>query len=274
MSVDLAKTPFLFIIGAAKCGTTSLFRHMAEHPRICPSNPKEPNFFSDYYERGTDWYRSIWPFDSAVHQVAMEASTCYTRRYDRPDITERIERHVQNVKFVYIVRPVYERIESEYNFALLKKYIEPGAPMVTEPYLHESMYYYQLEQFRMRFGRASILLLTMDELKRDPAAVLTRVCGHAGLSPFEATYQTASHVHNKTLPPPIYARYAHHPFVRRAKAVLPMGVRDLLRPKLYAPRQKKHSLTKRQRGFIKARLWDDSQMLKEHYGVDVGEWYD
>ena len=38
--------PNLFIVGAAKCGTTSLHQYLSNHSNIFMSTPKELNFFS------------------------------------------------------------------------------------------------------------------------------------------------------------------------------------------------------------------------------------
>ncbi|MEP7334973.1 MAG: hypothetical protein ABI717_04260 [Actinomycetota bacterium] len=38
--------PNLFVVGAAKSGTTSLWAHLDAHPDIYMSHPKEPHFFS------------------------------------------------------------------------------------------------------------------------------------------------------------------------------------------------------------------------------------
>lgn len=273
MPVDLAATQFLFIIGASKCGTTSLFRYLRDHPAICPSEPKEPNFFSNFYERGLDWYRSIWDFDPSLHRVAMEASTCYTRRFERPDITERIRRDIGHVRFVYMIREPFARIESEYNFGLQMNYIRPGAPMVIDEYLYETMYFYQLEQFRKMFGRESILLLTMDELSKDPEGVIARVCRHVDL---DANYQLskpAGHVHNKTKTPPVYERYLERGPVKLVKALLPGSIKNAFRPLVYLPKEKKYELSAKDKALIKSRLMDDSQALQQHYGVDVSGWY-
>jgi len=37
--------PNFFIIGAPKCGTTSLYEHLGRHPRVCMASNKEPYFF-------------------------------------------------------------------------------------------------------------------------------------------------------------------------------------------------------------------------------------
>ncbi|WP_279401832.1 hypothetical protein [Piscibacillus salipiscarius] len=36
----------LFVIGASKCGTTSLYEILKEHPNICMSNLKETGYFA------------------------------------------------------------------------------------------------------------------------------------------------------------------------------------------------------------------------------------
>ena len=36
--------PEFFIIGAPKCGTTSLSIYLSQHPEVCFSEPKEPHF--------------------------------------------------------------------------------------------------------------------------------------------------------------------------------------------------------------------------------------
>ena len=45
-----------------KCGTTSLFSYLAEHPQIAPCSSKEPCFFSkeDNWKKGYEWYQQLW----------------------------------------------------------------------------------------------------------------------------------------------------------------------------------------------------------------------
>lgn len=37
--------PNLFVLGAGKCGTTSLYHLLQRHPDIHVCDPKEPSFF-------------------------------------------------------------------------------------------------------------------------------------------------------------------------------------------------------------------------------------
>ena len=54
---------FGLIIGAMKCGTTTLFNHLACHPQLAASRVKEPSFFcGDDYRPGelmAEWVQNI-----------------------------------------------------------------------------------------------------------------------------------------------------------------------------------------------------------------------
>ncbi|NER32103.1 MAG: sulfotransferase domain-containing protein, partial [Symploca sp. SIO1C4] len=74
------RLPDFLIIGAAKSGTTTLYKYLCRHPQICMSNPKEPDFFAidHIYDQGIDWYSSLFS-EARLKQVCGEASTTYTR---------------------------------------------------------------------------------------------------------------------------------------------------------------------------------------------------
>lgn len=52
MNGNLGRWPNLFILGAPKCGTTSISHWLAQHPDVLMSAPKEPGFFNDDYKDG------------------------------------------------------------------------------------------------------------------------------------------------------------------------------------------------------------------------------
>lgn len=61
--------PSFFIIGERKCGTSSVYRYLLEHPQVLPCRVKEPQFFSR-----PGWYRllfrrrynALFPFGDAT----------------------------------------------------------------------------------------------------------------------------------------------------------------------------------------------------------------
>ena len=66
------------VIGAQKCGTTSLARQLSEHPEICFSDEKEPGFFNSTtdWKLGLEEYHRL--YSPSLGQLCGEASTMYT----------------------------------------------------------------------------------------------------------------------------------------------------------------------------------------------------
>ncbi len=64
MSIGPYIKPHFLIIGEQKCGTTSLYRYLMEHPQILPSKLKEPQLFHQSIEKieaGLEAYWSLFP---------------------------------------------------------------------------------------------------------------------------------------------------------------------------------------------------------------------
>lgn len=116
-------TPDLLLIGAQRCGTTSLFRALSEHPRcVRPLVNKGINYFDLNYERGPDWYAGHFPLRSTLRRkhpahdqpVVFEASGYYVWH---PVAIERITRDLPNVKLVVMLRDPVERAFSAWKHA-------------------------------------------------------------------------------------------------------------------------------------------------------------
>lgn len=77
----MAKLPNFFIIGAPKCGTTSLAVWLAEHPNIYISPIKEPFYFSqdigNHWRYGWEAYLRLFDGARPEHKAVGEASTAY-----------------------------------------------------------------------------------------------------------------------------------------------------------------------------------------------------
>jgi hypothetical protein len=61
-SKQIGNLPTIFLIGAQKGGTSSLFELMIQHPLLCPGEHKEPHFFDhpENFNKGVDFYRRIF----------------------------------------------------------------------------------------------------------------------------------------------------------------------------------------------------------------------
>ena len=171
-----AITGFALIIGAMKCGTTSLYNYLATHPEIAPCVTKEPNFFVNprLWRQGPAHYRGMWPaYDPDRHRLALEASGNYTKFPMRRKVPRRMARLGAAYKFLYIVRDPIDRIESHLAHSIAHGRVEGGRAFdLVEGPLAVSCYGRQLRQFTRVFPRESLLVLDFDDLRDRPAELL------------------------------------------------------------------------------------------------------
>lgn len=76
------KKPNFFIVGAPKCGTTSLSEYLRTHPNILMSKPKEPHYFSEDFPgircvKNLNQYLELFQRSREEHLVIGEASASY-----------------------------------------------------------------------------------------------------------------------------------------------------------------------------------------------------
>ncbi|MEM9806508.1 MAG: sulfotransferase [Cyanobacteria bacterium P01_A01_bin.123] len=76
--MDSQNKPDFFIVGAPKCGTTSLCYYLSQHPEIFMPEEKEPNFFNTdivHYKRDLEEYLNL--FSDHRHELCGEGSAWY-----------------------------------------------------------------------------------------------------------------------------------------------------------------------------------------------------
>ena len=109
------KAPDFLVIGATKCGTTSLFFYLSQHPHILPPHKKEINFFNHNYNYGTAWYLAHFPaITDGKKYLTGEASPLYI--YNN-QVRTRIKQLFPNTKIIVMLRDPVARTISEYYHA-------------------------------------------------------------------------------------------------------------------------------------------------------------
>lgn len=103
-------TPNLFILGAGKCGTTSLHAILGQHPDIHASRPKEPSFFCHPFQVVKDPISYFRLFDSPK-VYRMEASHAY---FSNPDTAPVLKSLFPDARFIVILREPRARAYSLY----------------------------------------------------------------------------------------------------------------------------------------------------------------
>ncbi|HLF41664.1 MAG TPA: sulfotransferase, partial [Acidimicrobiia bacterium] len=122
----LRPLPEFLIIGAQRCGTTSLYKYLAEHSqfRSATLKTKGVHFFDTRYDKGMAWYRAHFP--SALYRswfrarhgadlVTGEASPYYLFH---PQVPYRLAEHVPAVKLIVMLRDPIERTYSQWQHEL------------------------------------------------------------------------------------------------------------------------------------------------------------
>jgi len=109
----------LFIIGAEKCGTTSLYRYLDNHNEIQLSIPKEPIFFEAEYNKGIKYYlETYYDATNLKNKILVDARH---RNLFLPYVPSRIRKTVKNPKFIVLLREPVERAISHWTSRYISK---------------------------------------------------------------------------------------------------------------------------------------------------------
>jgi Sulfotransferase domain len=172
--------PNLVVIGAQKCGTTSLHYYLDQHPEISMARAKEVNFFvaRGTWAKGVDWYAA--QFDPSA-PVRGESSPAYTNYPVHEGVPARMHSLVPNAKLVFLVRDPIERIVSQYihdysagkEDGPIEEVLADG--ISAHPYVMRSKYFFQLEQYLPYFSPEQILVLAQEDLLHDRAPTMRQV---------------------------------------------------------------------------------------------------
>jgi hypothetical protein len=279
----IPKDAHVMIIGAMKCGTSSLYNYMIEHPQICPCVIKEPEFFSENQVHGYDEknrkvkervtrYDDLWDFDPARHRYALEASTGYTKYPDEADVPQTIHDAGIVPRFIYMVRNPFDRIESQYNFEKVLPGFHRTVSLASDRFLNYSNYFLQLTQYRRHFASERFLILDFDEMTQAPEVTLRKVYAFLKM---EAYIPASFSVFNETkLVSDLEVAVLHNRQIMALSGFLPKSVRTFGRQWLkgFSRRTKKRRLTQAERNQIFERLKGDMRRFHEEYGVDVRRW--
>jgi hypothetical protein len=179
--------PNLLIIGAAKCGTTSLHEYLALHPEIEMSQQKELAVFN-----APHWRERLALYGAQFRKnapVRGESSPTYTFYPFFPSVPERVREVVPEAKFIYLVRDPIERAIANYvemrSLKLEERPIDAALsdPDPANPHLCSSRYASQLERYLACFDSNRILVLDSGDLRKRRPSTLRRVFAFLEVDP-------------------------------------------------------------------------------------------
>jgi hypothetical protein len=273
--VTIPSDAFLMIIGAMKCGTTSLYDYLVQHPQICPCLIKEPEFFTEGWNPlpKPERYEDLWEFDPAQHRYVLEASMGYSKYPQQKNVPEKILAYGIQPKLIYIVRDPFDRVESQSNHEIRHSpdYDEEYS-LADYPYTEVSKYCFQLSRYSSIFPRTDLLVLDFDLLVSDPVACLKKVYTFLGLAEHIPSSLEVSN--QKRAISPIERVLGRYRFIRSFSKVVPRNLKFPISRLLVRIGGKVpfRTLSEAERGLIYERLKEDMHALRDEYGVDVGKW--
>lgn len=212
--------PTFLLIGAPQCGTTSFFSYLIRHPGVLPALVKEVRFFNRNYERGIGWYRSFFPLRVSIsiarrrlgYEPAIgEGSPAYLLD---PRVPARVHSLDPELRLIVLLRDPVDRAHSQYRLAwrsgkerlsledaleaepervrgeLERMQSDPAyfsRPFHLYAYQARGCYADHLERWLRLFPREQLLVLSTEELRRDPASVVADAARFLGLPPWRPT---------------------------------------------------------------------------------------
>ena len=207
--------PDFIIIGSMKCGTTSLYYDICEHPCTIAAAYDEIGFFDSNFHLGLNWYRSMFPRKKQIEDVRRKEGVAITGEdtpfyFWNPVAAKRIQKLLPNIKLITILRNPIDRAYSEYqdlvssesNSPSFETFIEneintrrKDSSLITEEnfeifnqknsYLLKGIYVDQLKIWAGLFPKEQIFTLSTENLNSEPITALESVFQYLNLPDYK-----------------------------------------------------------------------------------------
>lgn len=259
--------PDFLVIGAQRCGTSSLYKYLEQHPCVLSSLRKETEYFSARWPYGEAWYRahfpSRWRRSAETRRrgfgvVTFEASPNYVFH---PLAPARAARMVPDAKLVVLLRDPVGRAFSHHQHEVragretlpFVQALECEADrlageeerMVREPgyrslawerysYQARGRYAEQLERWMGQFGRERFLVLRSEDLYADPPGTYRELLAFLGLPDWQ---------------PPAFRNHSYSGAAPEPAEAFPPSVRRRLEEAFTVPNRRLYSLLGRDLGW-------------------------
>jgi hypothetical protein len=256
--------PNFFIVGAQKCGTTSVWAYLKKHPQVFLPDVKEPAYFVSsppppavahrFCTGNLEAYRRLY-LRANGHKAVGDASVGYL--WDR-NVAGRIHAVSPEARIVIMLRDPVERAYSQYLRALRTKGKELTSFLdevqldhseaeksnnwwrTHQLYAELGLYYQQVLRYVRMFEREQIGIFLFEDLLKNPFDVMSAICRHIGVDPALLDRKELGRAHNPSVEPRmrwLYELAKRSVRFSMRERFLPIFVQEWLRfsPLLYKP---------------------------------------
>ncbi len=186
--------PNFLCVGVEKCGTTSLYELLLQHPQIGLSSHKETFYFNTNWNRGPQWYYERFQhLNPEQHTAIGEITPSY---YRSRLVVSRIVRTLgRDTKIIFMLREPCKRAFSHYIHNMASRFEED---YVFRTHLKTSRYARAVKRYFNIFGQHNCLVLIFEEdFLPDQQIAVDKVCDFLGVDRFTVT---AAHSNPSWLP--------------------------------------------------------------------------
>ena len=196
--------PGAVILGAQKCGTSSLHNYLTQHRGVIPPLRKEVHYFDVNFGRSEAWYRAHFGREREPG-LNLDSSPYYLFH---PAVPRRMHELLPDARLIVLLRDPVRRAYSHYwhERSRGREKLSFEAAIDAEPerlgrtdellasgklevsrehqqysYLARGRYAEQLERWFALYPRQQILVLRFEEFVREPLAALNRTLAFLGL---------------------------------------------------------------------------------------------
>jgi hypothetical protein len=203
------RLPDFLIVGGQRCGTTSLYTYLIQHPEVEPAFIKETHFFDRAFHRGAGWYRAFFPMLPKPGEdggwITGEATPYYL--FD-PHVPRRVGQVLPDIKLIILLRNPVDRAYSHFQFESrvgienldfesavereLASFPAEEVKVLKDPYyksdvysrfsyLARGLYLPQIKRWRDVFNEDRFLIIKSEDLYRKTGEVLREVFAFLGI---------------------------------------------------------------------------------------------
>jgi hypothetical protein len=207
--------PDFLVIGAKRCGTTSLYQHLPEHPCISKSPYDNMGFFNDNFHLGVNWYKSFFPTTFTRNKIKSKfgdflAFDVTTKYMEEESTANNVYQTKPNMKIIIILRNPVDRAYSQYHLSVrqtaerrsfedvveenmnrLNKEshehyeIKPRFSAKEDNYLKKGLYALQLRYWLKIFPRENILIVSTEEFESNQQIIYNKIFEFLNISKSE-----------------------------------------------------------------------------------------
>ena len=225
--------PGFLVVGAQKCGTTTLYEDLRSHPDIYVPDKESSGLLDPRLPEpaAVERYRAL--FSAAGGRLAGEVSTEYTM-LPANDVATLAREVVGPARILYVVRePVARTISHHHHYyaaGLMSDDIDSDVPRHPE-LVDNSRYAMQIEPWLRAFGPSAVKVIRFESFVADRQATADAVFSFLGVRPW--TLPAADSIHNaasdKVVAVGLWQRVSESPLYRHTlRRVLSEPVRRRL----------------------------------------------